>query len=309
MAVLAKNGRKNLWFGTTDRMQWVATPNRGADVSPEGWSAGGATLQGGAFQLNSFSSARNYIFEWPPSSSREAAQLMKSYADGTFGRGLIYFVDPLIYDTNVLPAMWADPSMAVGEESHLLSPGATISYAPTTGNPDFQLPVRTVTYDFSSAGVMSDATLDDSNSVFLPIPDGFQLVIGVLGSYSGGGAVRYSRVSLGGATSGAVAIPALSPAGTSLFSAVITPAPGEVGVRIWVGKTASGAASATLTALHARLVKVGSTLSGPNYWVGGQGHSGCRFSGKPTYMNHTGVDGGQVSYAATFREVGSWVVG
>lgn len=309
MAVLAKNGRKNLWFGTLDRMQWVATPNSGADVSPQGWDAGGSTLQGGAFQLNSFNSAKNYVFEWPSSSSREAAQLMKSYADGTFGRGLIYFVDPLIYDTNILPAMWADPSMAVGEESHLLSPGATISYAPTTGNPDFQMPVRTVTYNFSSAGTMSPAILDDSNSVFLPIPEGFQLVIGVLGSYSGGGAVRCSRVSLGGAVSGTVTIPALSPAGTSLFSSVITPAPGEVGVRLWMGKAVSGAASVTLSALHARLAPLGAPTPGPNHWVGGQGHSGCRFSGKPTYMNHTGVNGGQVSYAATFREVGSWVVG
>lgn len=41
-------------------------------------------------------------------------------------------------------------------------------------------------------------------------------------------------------------------------------------------------------------------------WVGGQGHSGCRFDGEPTYIEYTGVNGGQVGYAATFREVGSW---
>lgn len=44
-------------------------------------------------------------------------------------------------------------------------------------------------------------------------------------------------------------------------------------------------------------------------WIGGQGHSGCRFIGKPTYVNNTGVDGGQVSFAASFREVGLWVNG
>ena len=41
-------------------------------------------------------------------------------------------------------------------------------------------------------------------------------------------------------------------------------------------------------------------------WVGGQGNSGCRFVGSPTYIENTGVNGGQISYAASFKEVGDW---
>ena len=44
-------------------------------------------------------------------------------------------------------------------------------------------------------------------------------------------------------------------------------------------------------------------------WIGGMGHSGCRFAGKPTYVGNTGVGGGQVSFAATFVGVGSWIHG
>lgn len=309
MAVLAENGRRKLWFGTVDRMEWLPTPNRGADVSPEGWDAGGTLLNGGAYQLNSFASAKNYAFEWPSSSAPKAAQLVKSYFDGSYGRGLIYFVDPLTYDTNVLPAMWADPSMGIGNEATTLVPGVTPTSLTTSGNPAFRLPVRSAFYNLASVGVMSPSLLNDSNSVFIPIPEGYQMLLGSFYSYVGAARVFYSKVSTGGAASGSNAITPLAPGGASLFNTFITMAPGEIGIRLWLGKTLSGSASLTLTAMHARLLPVAGTPRGEGYWIGGQGHSGCRFIGPPTYVNFSGVGEGQVSYAASFREVGSWVMG
>lgn len=44
-------------------------------------------------------------------------------------------------------------------------------------------------------------------------------------------------------------------------------------------------------------------------WVGGQGHSGARFSGTPTYVTNSPINGGRIGFAATFTEVGSWVYG
>lgn len=41
-------------------------------------------------------------------------------------------------------------------------------------------------------------------------------------------------------------------------------------------------------------------------WLGGQGNSGCRFVGSPTYIENNGVNGGQISYAASFKEIGDW---
>lgn len=313
MTVLAENGRRKLWFGTLDRMEWLPTPNRGADVSPEGWSAGGALLSGGAYQFGSFNSAKNYQFEWPSSSSRTAAQLMKSYADGTYGRGLIYFIDPLTYSTNVLPALWADPSMALASESNTLVPGITPTATPTSGNADLRLPVRSAFYDLALTGVTGPDNLDDSNSVFVPIPEGFFLLLGAIYSATGSAGVFYSKVFAGGAVSETVSLPPVSASGSTVFSTFVTSDPGQIGIRIWVGKTSSGAASITLTAMSARVFEQGREItaatSGDPFWIGGQGHSGCRFTGYPTYINLTGTDGGQVSYAASFREVGSWVNG
>ena len=93
--------RTRLWFGThAGGMRWMPTPLSGAEMSPEGWESGGTLLNGGGYQQNSFGSHKTYTFEWPSSSAREAAALMKAYADGTYGRGLIYFVDPLLCDPN-----------------------------------------------------------------------------------------------------------------------------------------------------------------------------------------------------------------
>ena len=306
MTVLARDGRNNLWFGTLNRFSWVPTPNRGADVSPVGWQAGGELLSGGAWQLHSFNSAKNYQFEWPTSSSREAAQLIKSYADGTYGRGLIYFVDPLIYDVNVLPAMWADPSMAVSSEAETLVPGVIPTGTPTSGFGSFDLPVSSAFYNLTPLGVSSVSLLDDSNSVFIPIPEGFQLNLGAFYTATGSAGVFTSPVAIGGSVSGLTSVPASTGA---LFTAIRTTAPGQVGVRLWVGKTGGGAAAVGLAAVHARLAAVGVDPGGPERWLGGQGHSGCRFTTFPTYVNSSGTNGGQVQYAASFREVGSWAVG
>lgn len=41
-------------------------------------------------------------------------------------------------------------------------------------------------------------------------------------------------------------------------------------------------------------------------WSPGLGHSGCAFVGNPTWTATSGVNGGQVGYAATLKEVGDW---
>lgn len=307
MATIAQSGRNKLWFGTIGNMGWFPTPNRGADVSPTGWSAGGQLLNGGAYQFGSFNSARTYQFEWPASSERKHAQKLKAYADGTYGRGLIYFVDPLIYDQNVLPAMWADPSMGVGFEANTLVPGIYPTALPSEAPASFEGPSQAAFYNFGTAPAQQVSDLDDSNSVFIPIPEGHVLYLGGFYSYTGTARVRYSYVSSSGAVSGNTIVN--PPAPSEMFSAVAFSSPGTAGIRLWVGKTSSAAATITLSFLIARLINSTSPSFGPNHWVPGQGHSGCRFSMYPTITNQSGVGGGQVSFAATFQEVGSWVKG
>lgn len=331
MTVLNSSDRRNMWFGTEDSMRWIPTPQSGAEMGAEGTHSGGTLLGGGGFAQHSWGSHRVYDFEWPSSSSRQAAQLMKSYRDGTYGRGLLYFVDPLTYDLNVLPARWADPSMGVGDEGSTLVYGIDPMGIKTTSRETHDLPVRSAHYDLSTIAVGYRGVED---SVFIPLPEGYQMVIGAFYTATGSGGVFITEVSHSGIESAPIRLTPLSASGSYVANTSVS---NVKGIRLWVGKSAAGAASVTLSAMTARLANprsgpqpeaamgygegaygeggYGGTLSpvmdavmrGP--WIGGMGHSGCKFSSVPTYVANSGVNGGQVGYAVSLVEVGSWIYG
>lgn len=298
---------KNLWFGTEDYMQWVETPLSGAESTPQGWEASGTLLNGGGYASHSWGTHRTYDYTWRNSSAREASQIMQNYRNGTWGRGLIYFHDPLTFDQNILPARWADPSMALGDESMSLVYGQQPVASPT---PSFQvngLPIQSVTYNVNQ----TTTGINREDSLFIPIPEGYQLRLGAVYTRVGLGGIFATPVQQDGVERSSILLNQVAP-----DAAVMTPNPVEVGmkgVRLWIGKSGSGTPTPTVTvsAMTARLVKVGSgsveasrVSSGP--WIGGQGHSGCRFDGPPTEIKYNRVNGGQVGYSASFKEVGSW---
>lgn len=318
--------RKQFWFGTKERMQWVPLPNSGADLSPEGWGESGTLMNGGGYVRHSWGTHKNYQFEWPSSSSRDAAQLMKSYRDGSFGRGLIYFHDPLSYNINVLPARWADPSMAVREQGASLVYDTNPTGQTTVNWPQHNLPVQTAVYPVSSmpVGMVLDSAL------FIPIPPGMSLTLGAFySSNSALAGVFVTEVDANGNDSGVYRLPPIAESSAYVVNNFVH---GIRGVRLWVGKTSAAATgSVNLSGLVGRLIAsplfddslvtrsygVEPTAAGPyagssrtldlvGPWQGGQGHSGCRFDGPPTFVNYTGVNGGQVGYAASFKEVGGF---
>lgn len=266
MAFIAEERRKKFWFGTEQRCEWFATPNRGADVSPTGWEAGGTLLNGGGYQLNSFGSHKNYIFEWPEFSAREVAQKMKSYADGTYGRGLIYFIDPLTWTTNMLPAQWADPSMALGYEGTSLVYGVDPVSVPTSGWESNDLPVNSAYYDLGSVAA---GWRGKEQAVFIPIPTGYTLSLGSFHSQTGTGRVYYREQATNGALG---AITAVTPQPNNASSVLNTFISGAnlAGVWLYVGKSGAGAGSVTLTAMIGRLipsVKTQSTMIAQNLFT------------------------------------------
>lgn len=316
--------RDNFWFGTELQSSWMRTPLREASASPEAWSEGGTLLNGGGYQFTSWGSHKNYQFEWGPSSPYESAQKLKSYSDGTYGRGLIYFYDPLTYERNLFPARWADPSMALGYEGSGLVYGVEPTGADWFGPNPGQYPRIETTYDLA---LVASGWRGREDSLFLPIPTGYTLALG--GRFSRTGAAQiFVRESNSGVLGATQPLPAGE--GVSTF---IESSDTVSGVWVYLGKNASGAGTVTISGLIARLVKT-SMLSGSDTddlgyglepygetpyggtdeppafinapWVGGMGHSGCRFNGKPTFDITGPYNGGQAGYAASFREVGSF---
>ena len=301
-----KDPRRALWFGTMDRMVWFKTPLKGAEMSPDGWSAGGNLLNGGGYQFTSVGSNKVYTFEWGASSSVVDAQLLKSFKDGAFGRGLIYFQDPLSYEYNVLPARWANPGMSAGEEGGSLvydsltgvwtMPGGEANMYPSLGGA-FRLSANIVS-GFRGA----------EDAVFVPIPPGFELHFGAVYTTPDATAGVYlTEQNANGTTGVSQKVPSLDPDDTVVTNTVVN------GFGVWVslGKLAGPETAIAVQAMTARLVPVDATVaekerlaSGP--WVGGMGNSGCRFVGNPTWTANGPLGGGQVGFSASLREVGSW---
>lgn len=300
--------RNGLWFGTEERMGWFQTPLAGADVSPSGLSVDGTLINGGGYVYSSVGSHKRYTYEWSGSSAREVAQKMKSYADGSYGRGLIYFIDPLTYDTNVLPARLADPSMALGYEGGTLVYGIDPTEVPATSATPMELPVTAANYNLASAHVGFDK---DKGAVFVPIPEGYTLLLGAFYTNTGSGGVYVTKQLSSKVTT---TTQKLTPLATSSTVATNTAISGVAGVWVWVGKSSAGDASVTLNGIIGRLIPSEKNTPGDpvlaqletGHWVGGQGHSGCKFLGKPTYVENAGINGGMVGFAASFVEVGSW---
>lgn len=299
-----------MWFGTTDYAQWIDAPNTGADMSPEGWGSTGNLLNGGGWGVGSFGSHKMYAFEWKGSSAPRAAQLMKSYADGTYGRGLLYFIDPLIYELNILPARWADPSMTLGYEGGALIYGKEPQSVTNTSWREGGFPKNGVYYDL--AGVAAGFR-GREDALYIPIPEGYRLRLGAVYEYTGTGGVFYNAATATGeVNSSAVRVqPSTFGSANKVGGATISGVPG---VWLWVGRSSSAASTLTLRSMCARLTKNTATAAEITRattapWIGGMGHSGCRFSGPPTYVATGGAQGGQAGYAASFIEVGSWSYG
>lgn len=302
---MALDTRNCFWFGTEDRMEWFSTPLRGADSSPEGWGSTGTLLNGGGYGIHSWGTHKTYTYEWPQSSSPETAQKMKSYRDGTYGRGLLYFIEPTIFRTNVLPAAWAAPSLAVDNEAPTLVYGVTPTAVATSGFATNDLPVQSAFYNVTTA---AQTNADTDTSLFIPIPTGMTLHVGAFYSRTGTAGVYATPINTNGTMGTRVQITAQTNSATTMVTNSFT---GIKGIRLWVGRTSSVASTITIAAMIARLVENGKPAPAQGPWIGGQGHSGCRFnpSSAPSYVTNGPIDGGRIGFAASFIEVGSWAFG
>lgn len=283
--------REKMWFGTERKMGWIETPMTGADVSPIGFGTSTTGLNGFGYVRNSWDSHKNYQFGWGESADLGLASKIHAYRNGTYGRGLIYFHDPMYYGTNILPRRLADPSMAINHEAEPLIQGLWPRSTPTPNNTN-DLPVETAIYDVP-AGYDSEAS---GGELFVPIPPGFTLYVGSVYS-SSGSASLYFR----------------TPSGRTNFTQssrnTLNLHPQNVSgewARIGIQNPGGVKSAISLSAVSARLVPPGESANVSGPWMSGEGNSGCQFVGSPTLINYNGVNGGQVGIACTLAETGAW---
>lgn len=228
---------ERMWFGTEQKMGWVETPQTGADVSSLGMSSDSTLQNGGGNVRNSWDSHKTYQFSWGNSAPPSLVSLIQAYRNGSYGRGFLYFHDPMHYTTNLLPKRWADPSMAVNHEAEPLIPDANPTAVPVVSTVN-NYPVNAASYTLPP-GYSSQAT---STEHYIPIPEGMSLTLGA--AYEGAGDV-YVRTNAG--------ISRLVPLALQEGVVANTVITGQPWARIGIRNPATSPSNITITGMTARL--------------------------------------------------------
>jgi len=280
-----------MWFGTRTFMQEIRDPDIDPDYEVVGWGESTQFISGGLGVSASDVGHREVFLTWS-NVSRAEARKITDYADRVYGRGLIYWVDPVAADVNVLPQSWAVPALAGSDAVPLAGDARPTISANTDQSQGY--PSEKATYE-----IAEDTTL---RSIFVPIPSGFVAWVGIHGDVSAQDFVKVTPYT--GAFTGTEVFPTiLSVSTTTRVNTEISD--GATGLELSLDNTSAG--SPALVGMIVQILPDGVTPATGGF-LSGQGHSGMAFLGRPVVVPNTVADGLElVTVSAKLGEVGEWV--
>jgi hypothetical protein len=287
-----------MWFGTRGYETWVKAPEPGGDSSRVGYSNSLQLLNGGASLRTSQAAHREYSWTWPNVSSRAQVRPIIDFAEGVFdsidGVNLIYFIDPMVADANVLPQNWATPAQGGSDGVPLFDDDDNLPTLVSTPANPFRYPAR---------GAQYTSAAQNPQSLYLPIPPGYTAWVGVHGTASNSASGIIVQPVNGYSNAGAATIPPNLAVTTSQlvnFSVASGTASGIV-----LSPSVASGDTLTLYGVVVQVIPTGQS-PGTGQFISGQGHSGCLFNGHPTESPYSApID--QIGMSAKLTEVGSWL--
>ena len=160
-----------VYFGTKDKQSWIKAPSSPLNASSVGWAAKTQLLNGRASVRRSTGSHREFAAEWfgeLNSGLDSSLQEIKNYADGLYGEGPFYWIDPFAAGQNILPPHWAAPMLTEGDWPNLASDLVPTFTKATVAN---GFPIKYASYP---AGDAYESTV----KLTIIIPSGYKLHFG-----------------------------------------------------------------------------------------------------------------------------------
>jgi hypothetical protein len=293
---------RQLQFGTRANPQMIPMFQGGpADISEAGYSSETPYLNGGAGVRNSVGGHMVYNLVWGPSHERDDIRPILDYANGLFDTTdnveLLYFIDPVAEDRNVLPMAWSFPAQGARDAIPLVADASgplRPAQAPTPSNTQ-GYPARSAVYTLVGT--------ETARVLYLPIPPGYCAWIGAMGSSTSSAGVQVTPFT--GPTAGdVIPLTLLDVTDPSRFNVSVSTADAYTGLEI---QLTVAAGTLTLSGLMVQMLPVGATPVTGGF-ISGQGHSGCEFSGKPVQSPYTiapGLD--RIGITARLVETGDWL--
>lgn len=268
----------------------VRAPSVSMPSSKVGWSSELSFLNGGTSMRKSVAAHKRYELSWN-SISRDQARPILDLADGIYGTGNIYFLDPFAANRNLLPQWWASPMQGIYDGLPLHG-GNTRGDVVATPPNSLDFPVQSIRYDTTGL---------TSRKVWVPVPTGYTAWVGAYGTAGTGGTIQVYP-SLSATTYDTETTLTLMDvtADNSRFNASFAASSGYDGIELRLG----GAGTLTLTGIMVQVLPSGEAPeSGP--FISGQGNSGCTFVQKPEYTPYSYAFD-TVGVVAELVETGGW---
>lgn len=280
-----------IWFGTRGREQWVPAPAVNVGASKVGWQTQMNYLNGGALVRRSVASHKEFNLSWSLT-TRERIRRVTDYADGVYGQGPIYWLDPFVADTNLLPAYWAAPFMAAYDGPRLVTPNGSITAEETDDN--------NLGYPAESAVITVGTGAQPE--VYIPLPPNYTAWVGAAG-VAGGGTAGVQVLEAHGptATDNATTLTLLGVNDSTRFNHMVDGSDGATGIVIRF----TGSGTFTLSGMIVQVLPDGRNPEQGGF-ISGQGHSGARFQSQPQLTQYNAVLD-RVGLSATLVETEAWL--
>lgn len=284
-----------VYFGTKDKQSWIKSPSSGMRANSIGWAAKTQLLNGRASVRRSKASHREFNAEWfgeLNSGLDSSLQEIKNYANGLYGSGPYYFLDPYAASQNVLPPHWAAPMLTESDWPSLAT-GIT---------PTFVKDATDNAYPFKYANYTLADAYESTNKLVLIVPAGYELNFGWHGpstaALTGMRIVPYDRLT--GVADVAIDPDRIDAGGTERTNTVIS---GDDYSYVEVFLAADAAQDIKITAMIAQILPSGSTVPTGGF-IAGKGTTQLEFENSPEIEYYSAaIGGGQVGMSVSWIEV------
>lgn len=275
----------DVWFGTKANMQWVPAPATDIDATKQGYGVTTPFLSGGVYVRRSKTAAKRYAFSWNLK-PREEIQPILDYADGVYGDGFIYYLDPFAMDRNVLPSYWASPFLNC-YDGPLIVDGVRPELV-TAASIINGYPLESARYYLYSNSVVP--------KLYVPVPPGYTAHIGAHGAVESGSANVH--LTYGGSDHN---LTLLSVASSTRTNATVS-GTSYSGFELSFSSGTSG-----ILRLDGIIVQVlpSGAVSPPGGFISGQGSSGLSFQSQPVVSQYSAALD-KVGVSAELIETEAW---
>lgn len=286
-----------VFFGNINKQVWIAAPQSGMAAGSQNWTKETPLLDGSTFVRRSKRSHRRFEMSWlgemNTSDISDSLQTIKEFADGAYGDGPFYWLDPYAVESNILPPNWATPALAESHWTDLAPEIAEKFYVPETVGRNF--PLKYVEFDTADA-------YESSVKLTLILPPNYDLNFGWHGpagsSTSGVRIVPYARAD---GYAGTPVNPARIDSGSATRTNTKIKGDTYSYVEIFIATTL--ASTVKITSMMAQILPEALTVAQGDF-ISGRGTTGLEFASAPQIEYYSAkIGNGRIGMSTSLVEV------